>query len=87
MLTNAQVISKFENEVEGKSKNLTSRGGRLFSYQTVVAQWINGKIVKNNTKYSRTTSKQITHLHYHAITTKPVPFEAQNLKDYYAEEK
>lgn len=80
-MTNNQVVWAFINGNSGKSLNMRTDGIKLWSYSTVVAQWIDGKIVKNARKYSVTTSKQLSHLNYDSLTIrKDLPFNTQDLK-------
>ena len=83
-MTNQQVGIKFLKGEKGKSLNMASTGDKLFSYNTVVAQWVGGRMVFNSTKYSRTTSKQVNWLiNYSDMTTsKPVPFNTHDLSPY-----
>ena len=83
-MTNRQVGQVFLKKGKGKSLNMTSTGDKLFSYNTVIAEWIDGKLVFNTTKYSRTTSKQTNWLRGYAdvLTSKPAPFNAQHLRQY-----
>ena len=41
-----------------RGASLTSTGDKLISYETVVAEWRDGKVLITPCKYSRTTSKQ-----------------------------
>lgn len=83
-MTNKQVCEKFLKGEKGRSLNMTSTGDKLFSYNTVMAEWIDGKMVFNGTKYSRTTSKQVNWLRGYAdvVTSKLAPFNAQDLVQY-----
>ncbi len=80
--TNNEVVSRFERGLPGKSLHMTSTGDKLYSYYTVVAQRIQGRVVKNATKYSRTTSKQTGQLSYDVLTTQHVPIGTQDLSRY-----
>lgn len=83
-MTNQQVGQAFLKKEKGKSLNMTSTGTRLFSYNTVIAQWIDGKIVFNTTKYSRTTSKQTNWIKPFSdmVTSEYVPFNTYDLTSY-----
>lgn len=59
-MTNLEVMEAFLHQRNAKSLNMTSINGRLFSYGTVIAQYGYGHIVVNDTKYSHTTSKQLS---------------------------
>jgi hypothetical protein len=83
-MTNEQVCNRFSERERGHSLNVTSTGRKLFSYKTVIAQWIDGKLVVNGTKYSPTTSK---HSYYvrrypHTVTSKCVPINTYDLRPY-----
>lgn len=41
-----------------RGASLTSTGDKLISYETVVAEWRNGRVLITPVKYSCTTSKQ-----------------------------
>jgi len=81
-MTNNDVVQQFERGLSGKSLNMESNGLKLWSYNTVVGQWIDGKLVKNITKYSQTTTKQTTHLDYDNVTKQHVPINTQDLTPY-----
>lgn len=42
----------------GRNCSISTDGAKLWSYNTVIAQWGGNAVLINNTKYSRTTSKQ-----------------------------
>ena len=42
----------------GRDCSISTDGARLWSYSTIIAQWSGDTVLINNTKYSRTTSKQ-----------------------------
>lgn len=42
----------------GRGCSISTDGARLWSYDTVIAQWSEDTVLINNTKYSATTSKQ-----------------------------
>ena len=83
-MTNKQVGEKFLKGEKGKSLNMISTGDRLFSYYTVIVQWIDGKMVFNNTKYSKTTSKQTNWIKSYAdtVTSEFVPIDTHDLRSY-----
>ena len=85
-MTNNQVVELFENGLKGASLNMTSTGDKLYSYNTIIAQWINGKIIVNACKYSATTSKHTSSLKRKGYKTtnkdKWIPFNESNLTDY-----
>ena len=54
----------------GRTGSMTAQDGKLFSYNTCIAQHTkDGRLIVNNTRYSVTTSKQQGYLraaaHYH----------------------
>ena len=88
-MTNKEIIPAF---VANKSKNyyahansLTIREGKLFSYNTCIAQHDGSRLIINDTKYSVTTSKQQNYLRYAAevhpevVHVKDIPRNAQSL--------
>ena len=83
-MTNRQVSEQFLQGKSGKSLNMTSTGSKLFSYNTVIVQWVEGKLVFNSTKYSRTTSKQTNWIkqHCHMVTSEFVPINTYDLEPY-----
>lgn len=56
-MTNIQVIQSFISKRIGNSLHLYSDCRRLLSYNTCIAEYYNGSLIVNNTKYSRTTSR------------------------------
>ena len=83
-MTNRQVGERFLLGRTGTSLNMTSTGARLVSYNTVIAQWIDDKLVFNDTKYSRTTSKQTNWIKDYAetVTSEFVPINTHDLRPY-----
>lgn len=83
-MTNNQVVWAFINGRHGHSLNMSTDGVRLWSYSTVVAQRTKDGVIFNATKYSRTTSKQVSGLKGNCDfnTKKPVPFNTQDLTAY-----
>lgn len=59
MMKNSEVAKAFVFGVEGEAGNFSTSNGRAFSYETVIAQYINGIIYLNGTYYSNTTSKHL----------------------------
>lgn len=57
MLSNNEVIERFANCKSGSNRNLKSDGNKLINYNTCIAQWVDGEIILNETKYSLSTSK------------------------------
>lgn len=58
-MRNIEVIKFFIKRVPAKSwtGNTRSTGEKLFSYNTCIAEWINGYLFVNITKYSSSTSR------------------------------
>jgi hypothetical protein len=87
-MTTQQLVREFAyGATKGKASSLRIEGDKLFNYNTVIAQRINGAIVLNVTKYSVTTSKHQNRLKaefYNARTVDNVPMGAQDLKRYIA---
>jgi hypothetical protein len=57
-LKNIEVVRNFVARMGGcqsHNGNLTSANGKLYSYNTVIAQYIDGKLYLNATKYSQST--------------------------------
>lgn len=46
-----------DRESGGCSDTLRSFGNKLISYETCIAQWVDGEVIVNSTSYSVTTSK------------------------------
>ena len=57
MLKNIEVIRNFINDIPCRNGNLISTEGRLFTYNTCLAQKHNNVIIVNMTKYSQTSSR------------------------------
>lgn len=60
-MKNREVCRNFVDGKDAHGSNLRSEDGKLYSYNTVIGQWHEGKLIINNTRYSVTTSK---HKHY-----------------------
>lgn len=61
-MTNKDVVIAFIRGESVHTGHMTSTGDRLFSYNTCIAQWHKGTLLVNRTKYSSTTSHQMSHL-------------------------
>lgn len=87
-MNNKEVVTAFLNHLTGKAPHLKSENGKLYSYNTVIAQWIDGILVGNITKYSNTTSRHYYYVrpHVHPIA-RNVPINTQDLKPYINEEE
>lgn len=83
-MTNQQVGERFLKGEKGKSLNMVSTGDKLFSYNTIVAQWVDDKMVLNSTKYSPTTSKHVYYVKSYAdmVTSEFVPIDTHDLRPY-----
>lgn len=88
-LKNAEVVKNFVGrfgDCQSYTGNLYSRGNKLYNYSTVIAQYIDGELVINATKYSVSTSK-IQHMirkeaYRYIETEKHVPIDTNDLTDY-----
>ena len=90
-MKNVDVINAFSERRTGKTKNLKSDGNFLVNYNTVLAQYDDGCILLNLTKYSSSTSTIQNRLKdflvfeygttYIEVVT-GVPINASNLKAY-----
>lgn len=62
-MRNSEVVEAFLKRriAVNKGSSLSSTGTELFSYATCIAEWSNGLLIINLTKYSVTSSK---HLYY-----------------------
>lgn len=58
-MKNREVVEMFVRGIKDHkgTKNLHIKGGRLVNYYTTLAQWENGKLYINETKYSLSTSR------------------------------
>lgn len=56
MKRNDRVIEDFLKGKPSKNRNLYSNGTRLVNYNTCIAEWHDGSLILNVTKYSRTTT-------------------------------
>lgn len=62
-MNNKNVVERFVNKLPAKGEHLKSDGINLISYWTVIAtHCCDGTILITNKKYSRTTSRHLTHL-------------------------
>lgn len=58
MKSNYYVCEQFANGLSAYNRNMSSTGDRLWSYSTVIAEYIgNDTLIVNFTKYSTSTSK------------------------------
>ncbi len=86
---NQDLINAFvcNRNYEGRTNSITAKDGKLFSYNTCIAQHTkDGRLIINNTRYSVTTSKQQGYLrtaakNYHDKVeyVENIDFEAQRL--------
>ena len=64
MMSNCEVIKRFCEGRKGGSANLRTDGNRLINYYTCIAEWCDGVLYFNETKYSVSTSKIQTWCRY-----------------------
>ena len=57
MMSNYEVIKRFCEGRKGSNVNLKSDGCKLINYSTCIAEWCDGVLYFNETKYSVSTSK------------------------------
>ena len=57
MMKNSEVAKDFAFGLESRAGNFFSTGDKAFSYDTIIAQRIDGVVYINNTYYSNTTSR------------------------------
>lgn len=66
MMKNQELIRAFvrgtKSGIRNGSMSVSSDGGRLYSYNTVIAEKRDGNVLVNRTKYSVTTSKHQCYL-------------------------
>lgn len=92
-MKNSQIVEDFFNgyksEYKNKSRSVRIEKNKLFSYDTCIAQYVNGICYMNLTKYSSTTSKiQYLIKQYITINTricKDVPRDSSSIVSYYKE--
>lgn len=84
MLKNKEVAHNFLWGIESSNTNLHGIGNKLFSYNTVIAQWEDGILIGNNTKYSVSTSKHSSYIKHRidVYTSKRVPIGCKDLIEY-----
>lgn len=87
MKSNSDVVKSFYSKKLCKNKNLISIGNKIISYNTIIAERIVVDnitlIIKNVTKYSRSTAKHQGLINkYNCVTTNNVPINTTNLKKY-----
>ena len=86
-MTNKEVVAAFLNHLTAKAKHLKSENGKLYSYNTVIAQYVDNALVGNNTRYSNTTSRHYHYVRPHVhFVVRNVPINTQDLKPYIEEE-
>lgn len=83
-MRNKDVVSRFIDMYPARTLNLSSDGEKLFSYYTCIAQFHEGKLIGNATKYSKSTSTHFNMVfpYVTVVTTKPVPRGATSLVEY-----
>lgn len=60
--TNRNVVNEFVRGRDFKVTNLKSENGKLISYNTTIAQHVGDTLIVNITKYSSTTTRQLSYL-------------------------
>lgn len=87
-MNNKEVVTAFLNHLTAKAPHLKSENGKLYSYNTVIAQYVDGALVGNNTRYSNTTSRHYNYVRlYVHFVVHNVPINTQDLKPYIEEEE
>lgn len=93
-MKNIHVIEAFSDRLNARTTNLNSNGNYLVNYSTVLAQYDDGCIIVNMTKYSKSTStiqnKLLERLTFdygknYLVIVDNVPMNARNLQDYVKE--
>lgn len=82
MKLNKDVVDAFYKGKKARNTNMLSTGFKLYSWDTCIAQNIDGKIIKNITKYSISTSRQQKLITKYDYIASNVPFGTSNLKPY-----
>ena len=87
-MKNQDLINAFVSNpnFDGHTGSMTAQGGKLFSYNTCIAEHTSdGRLIINNTRYSVTTSKQQGYLraaarwHGKVECVENIPFNTQRL--------
>lgn len=83
-MTNKDVAEKFLRKEKANTLHLLSTGEKIYSYNTVIAQWYKGDLIGNATKYSVTTSKHMLYIrrYINIHTRDDVPRSTNNLIPY-----
>ena len=58
-MSNEEVIKHFLNKEDGGGSSCLSRGTRLFSYQTCIAEWWEGKLLVNSSSTEKVEFKKL----------------------------
>ena len=82
MKSNKCIVDAFYEHKTAENTNMRSTGDKLYSYSTVIAQHINNKVIKNITKYSRSTGKQQSYISKFDYIAEKVPINTQSLIEY-----
>lgn len=61
-MKNKEVVKCFLKQLDAIGSNLTSTGIRLISYNTTIAEWKDGCLIINHTKYSNTSTRHLNML-------------------------
>lgn len=94
-MTNLEVVNKFIKRLPAHALNLYSTGDKLFSYNTCIAEYHLDMLLINNTKYSNTTSRQLSILKqllptcYNTIIVyiEKIPINTQALRFIYEQQR
>ena len=83
-MKNIDVATLFLGKNDCRGSNLYSINGKLYSYDTVIAQWDGIDLIGNSTKYSCSTSRHLGYIknRIDIWTTKPVPINTRDLRPY-----
>lgn len=83
-MRNSEVAKSFLSHIKADNLHLHATPTKLFSYYTCIAEFINGILVGNSTKYSVTSSRHLGYIRSYVDvwTTIPVPMGIMSLKDF-----
>lgn len=83
-MKNKEVVEAFLSGDVATGSNLCSTGYKLFSYRTCIAEWYDGYLLINITRYSNTTSKHQSYLKHINNTRKVdnIPYNSSELHSF-----
>lgn len=85
-MRNVDVVKEFIRGNGAYGSNLRSTGDKLFSYSTCIAQFIDGTLYINTTRYSVTTSKHRYYIyrqyHHEIKELTNIDYNTQDLRKY-----